>query len=205
MNLPRRASVYLEKGITYPKFDGWCTPEKSLAMMETIFENQPEVFVEIGVFAGKSFVGAAIAMDCLGIGTAYGIDPWSRDDSVEGWAPGDPNNEWWGNVNHEAIYQQCLDFVALFGLEKRTRLLRMRSSQAADLFTKIDMLHIDGNHNKEQALWDVQNYVPKVVPGGLVWFDDCDWATTSTAQEEIRKSCVMVKAVGACHLFRKSI
>ena len=195
--------TYLERGITYPKFDGWCTADKSSAMIQSILGAKPDVFVEIGVFAGKSFIGAALALDINQRGIAYGIDPWSSEASAEGWPVGNANHTWWSQVDHEAIFQQCQDFIRLFGLEHRTKLLRMTSALALKEFTVIDMLHIDGNHNEQQALQDVVDYLPLVKPGGHVWFDDCDWETTRTAQIKLGECCSVVHSVGSCRLFQK--
>ena len=52
---------------------GWLSPDVAKAMQCLIREVKPEVMVEIGVFAGKSLINAALVLQELGKGMIYGI------------------------------------------------------------------------------------------------------------------------------------
>jgi hypothetical protein len=55
--------------------------------------------------------------------------------------------------------------------------MRMRSSEAAGRFANgsIDFVHLDGNHQEDQAVADVMAFLPKVRNGGLLLINDANW------------------------------
>lgn len=186
-----------------PSMEGWCTVEKALALANNVVEHDAQVIVEIGVFGGRSFLPLALALQALGHGIAYGIDPWKKEAALEG--TNDPvNNEWWGKIDYTAIQEGCIRKIWELGLDKQTVLLRCQAHICASLFTEpIDVLHIDGNHSEEASTRDVAIWLPKVKKGGFIWFDDCDWKTTAKAQADLLKFAKKVGGVGECHLFQK--
>ena len=123
-------SERLENYITtiLPKMEGWCSPEKARAMAENISEHKPHVFLEIGVFAGRSLIASALAMQDNGFGVAWGIDPWKAGESVLGF--NDENAKWWSALNHEVIYQKCVRHIAELGVAPIINLMRMTSAEA---------------------------------------------------------------------------
>lgn len=210
--LPNRARAFLSRCIANKHFNGWCDEKKSSAMMENVFESKPKTYVEIGVFAGRSLISVALAQAINNTpgAKAYGIDPWKPAESIKHWDEGDPNHKWWGSLDHDAIYWECVDYVELLSLNGIVELIRDTSAGALDQIKRvgrIDLLHIDGNHSEEQALFDVENYVPLVRPNGYVWFDDVNWDTTRTAQIKITEFCDPIGTVtgeaGVCGLYRK--
>lgn len=181
---------------------GWCTPAKARAMAELILETEPDVVVEIGVFGGRSLLTQAMAAQLVGHGRVYGIDPWRREACLEG--KNDPANDaWWSSINIEDIQRQCVDAIWRYNLQHHAIVLRAHSADVADLFPIIDILHIDGAHSELASVRDVTNYLPRVRPGGHIWFDDTDWATTARAVAMVAEQCEPIKDVGACRLFRK--
>ncbi len=63
------------------------------------------------------------------------------------------------------------------------------SARVADIFDRIDYLHIDGSHSVVNAAEDVLLYVPKVRRGGIVIFDDINWQSTGPARELVAAFC----------------
>lgn len=183
--------------------NGWCTEEKARAMIEAALNCRPMLAVEIGVFAGRSFFAVALAMEYLGQGLAFGIEPWNPEPCAKGMPNTDPNAKWWSGIDHGKIEHECRQRQAQLGLEHRCLLFKGTSEQArVDLEIvrrvlgrpPIDFLHIDGNHSEECSKSDVQSYMPLVRSGGDVWFDDTDWESTKTAQGLLRESCDLIQS-----------
>lgn len=204
MNIPDSISHYITRGMPP---DGWCSPEKAEALARAVLETRPACCVEIGVYSGRSLFAIALALKALGYGMAIGIDPWSQQASIEGWA--DENRKWWGALDHNAIYQQFLHYRTKLGLDQTIIAMPVTSDEALRLFTlfgagvQIGLLHIDGNHSSKQALADVNGYTPMVPPGGIIVFDDLDWGTTKPAQERLAQICEPITTVGNCGFYRK--
>ena len=171
------------------QLEGWCTEEKASILMDLILILKPQTIVEIGVYGGKSLVPMAYALKENKRGIIYGIDPWSSHESIQG-MDGD-NLEWWGAVNHQAIYQGLVSKIHSFSLNSYVALIRTTSEQASSV-GPIDMLHIDGNHSDETSFLDVTKWVPEVNSGGLIIFDDITWNTTGRAVEWLNENCVKV-------------
>ena len=66
-------------------------------------------------------------------------------------------------------------------MENYITIYKSKSSDCVDMIDKIDILHIDGNHEEESSYRDVELYVPKVKKGGYIWFDDANWYQTQKA------------------------
>lgn len=202
MKLPDSIDSYIRTCL--PKMEGWCPPDKATSIAVDILNHQPEVCVEIGVFAGRSLLAAALALKENGRGVIYGIDPWTPDASSEGFVEGDANRVWWGKLDHNVIMQQFLDYIALLGVQDSIRVVRKTNREALPeitLVSPIDWLHIDGNHSVELARYDVENYVPLVRSGGRIWFDDVDWGSTASALSLMDNYAQWDVQVGNCARF----
>lgn len=184
--------------------EGWCTPEKAFSMMELIFKIKPQVVVEIGVFGGRSLVPQAMALKEVGNGgKAYGIDPWRHLDTLEG-NLSEADKKWWANVDLNEIHRGCMGTIWNNRLEDYAIIIRSPSQHCPQLFGGgIDVLHIDGTHSEEASIRDVQLYLPQVLSGGYVFFDDTDWTTTKRAVAMMDESCERVDKVGNCVLFKR--
>ena len=169
--------------------EGWCTQKKASVLIDLVLMVKPEIVVEIGVFGGKSLVPMAFAVKENGSGIVYGIDPWEKERSMEGWD--DANKDWWGSVDHDAIMTGLQDKIVQFSLQDHIQLLRSTSEQALPI-PNIDILHIDGNHSEETSVFDVTKWVPLVKRGGFIVFDDEDWDTTRKAQALMEQYCIRV-------------
>lgn len=176
---PTEQSVKEAAFAAMTELEGWCTNKKATTLMNLVFLTRPQVIVEIGVFGGKSLVPMAYALKHLGSGIVYGIDPWAASESLVGQTE-EANREWWGKIDHEAIYRGLVSKVKQFNLQKHVQLLKTSSARAPAI-PNIDILHIDGNHSEETSVFDVLKWVPLVRKGGIIIFDDLDWVTTKKA------------------------
>lgn len=195
-----------------PQLDGWCTHEKAHALVKYILQEKPALVVELGVFGGSSFVPQLMALRFNQTGKGVGIDPWSKDASLENMTD-QVNREWWGNLNYDAIYNKLTQFLAVHGLDGIAELIKSKSENCVDRFEdgSIGLLHIDGNHSEPQSLADARKYFPKVKPGGIIFFDDIWWtdghedATTGPAVRFLLEHCTRLEVIGKdCLVMRKN-
>lgn len=190
------------------KVMGWCSHEKAEKLMELIHDTQPDLCVEVGVFGGASVYPMAKALSFNGKGVIHGIDPWAKQDCVQGFAEDDANALWWGSLDFEEIYINFLNMLNFYDIASYTRVLRMNSETAVNLFDdqSIDILHIDGNHSAEVSLIDVKQFHPKLKTGAYLWFDDADWQETSATVKYLKEHFDFIpeRSVGNhCLLFKK--
>ena len=179
-----------------PHIQGWCRPEKATHMMDLIYKEHPKVCVEVGVFGGSSIYPTAQALKYLGEeGVVYAIDSWRNSDSLQGTTPGDANYQWWKKLNLEEIYNGFISMLDWYSLRNQCQVLRMTSEEAVTKFAdnSIDILHIDGNHH--EGLRDAKLWLPKVKPGGHIWFDDANWHETADAIAYLNEVCLPGKLV----------
>lgn len=174
--------------------EGWCTYSKAEVLAACILTTRPNVVVEIGVWAGRSLIPMAMACKYVGNGVVIGIDPWSKEASIEGLEGA--NLEWWSNVApHEWIYGEFQKALDKFNVRNNVTIHRMKS----DDFTPpehIGLLHVDGSHTV-QALRDVTRYCPCVEQGGFCFMDDISWVTSSAAN-----TVDQIKSYGFVERFR---
>lgn len=103
-----------------------------------------ESVVEIGSFAGESTsIWADYAKD------VYAIDPW-----IPFYDPIDPAS----NPDEIAEAERAFDLIA----SKKTNIHKIKkfSAEAVNLFTKVDVVYIDGNHKYESVLLDIKTWRP---------------------------------------------
>jgi hypothetical protein len=154
---------------------GWTSPEKACTLAATIVALRPALSMEIGVYAGKGVVAMGMAHKFIAEGHVIGIDPWAGAESVKGQLkPEDAN--WWKGIDHESIYNLCVQEILKHNLWKWVNLVRT-TSDAYPMYPApkgLGVLRIDGNHG-EQALKDTQRFAPAVVPGGVLFLDDLNW------------------------------
>jgi predicted O-methyltransferase YrrM len=166
-------SLWQTLAIEQPKLPGWCIPSKAESLAAIVMALRPEVSLEIGVFGGSSFIPIALAHKEIGFGMAYGVDPWSAQESMKGETPA--NIDWWGKQDHEKLYVDFMAKLKELGLENCTRIFRQTSDSLTPPNT-IDLLSLDGNHS-EQAIRDVSRFAPRIRIGGICVMDDLEWPT----------------------------
>ena len=163
-----------------PEPPGWTTPAAAKIFASCVIALRPQVIVEIGVFGGRATIPIALALREVGTGVITAIDPWSKEASVKG-MDGD-NLTWWGNLDHEAIYQEFTKKVRELGVQNCVKVVR-KTSDDAEVPDGIGVCLVDGNHS-EQAIKDVARYCSKVIIGGLVYLDDLNWVGGKVKQAE---------------------
>lgn len=180
-----------------PSMEGWCTREKALTLMDLVFEYEPDVCVEIGVFGGASFCPIAAAVKLRGRGLVIGIDPWDRNEMILNLDPvqDQAHIRWWGKVNIDRVLSNFNAMVRRLELGKHVIAIRATSEQALFMIPEIDLLHIDGNHSEVSSLRDVEMYLPKVRSGGVVIYHDSLWAERQKGLEELLKFCEVLEVI----------
>jgi predicted O-methyltransferase YrrM len=116
------------------------------------------VFVEIGAFKGKT--------------TAWLVEASEHHPARPTVVSIDPHL---GIAYHPtSTWDEFQRTVARFGLRARgLEICRAMSAQAArDWMRAISFLWIDGSHDYQDVAGDIDGFVPHVVPGGWVVFDD---------------------------------
>ena len=148
--------------------NSWCSEQKAGLIMDCLFQHHPLVCVEIGSFTGSSFLPIVSVLSLLQQGHAYAIDAWSNVEAVRGISFSDPHYLWWSTVDMQAVYHSFLNMLNAEKCESYYTVLSSSSFQAASRFDRIDFLHLDGSFCEQQALKDVELYLPKVPSGGYI-------------------------------------
>lgn len=187
-----------------PKIEGWCGVDKACQIANIILENPIKLAVEIGVFAGRSLIAMAFAVDEKGDGKVYGIDPWERRASLEG-TNSKINDEWWSKLDYDYFFKYTIDLIHQHGLSSKCIVLRLHGDVASAIFGEqsIDLLHIDGNHSEETSCKDVDLWFPKVSEGGFIVFDDINWPTTQKAVKKLEEKCEVHFKTETYAIFKK--
>ncbi len=182
---------------------GWLKDDVAKEMRDLIRETRPNVYVEIGVFAGKSIINTAQALHDTGKGIAYGIDPWKREESLRS-CPPEEKASFWEEIDLDAVHYDCMHAIWERHLDNIV-IIRATSQQAAKLFwpLSIDILYIDGGHSEETSTLDTMMYMPKVKRDGHIWIDDTNYASLGTAINILEEQCILLKDFGHCRLYQR--
>jgi predicted O-methyltransferase YrrM len=117
---------------------------------------RPSIMVELGVHNGDSYIAFLQGLQAAGEpGKAYGIDTWIGDEH--------------SGLYPEHVYPQLKALHdPVFG--HFSTLLRETFEEANAHFADgtIDLLHIDGCHTYEAVSRDLEMWLPKVSPRGVV-------------------------------------
>jgi predicted O-methyltransferase YrrM len=81
-------------------------------------------------------------------------------------------------------------------LADRCQILRTTSRKAARSFAvgSIDVVHIDGRHDRRKLATDAARWVPKIRPGGIAVFDDSTWGTVRPVINDFPRKETLVDA-----------
>lgn len=136
---------------------------------------------EIGSFKGRS--SSALGLSCKKAKRMFiCVDPWA------------PCRNHHGTVykSMDKEYAEFLKNMKSVGLIDGRDFIHYRST-STEVVSKIDklsMIFVDGSHEYEEVIKDLGNYVPKVVPGGIVAahdYGDPAWPGPSKAWNEYMK------------------
>ncbi|MGI6684355.1 MAG: class I SAM-dependent methyltransferase [Bacillota bacterium] len=174
-------------------FGGGSYMSKTYLMAYLIESFNLKYYIEIGVYKGKSLLPLSYVVG-QNNGKAIGIDPYEKETAKE--YDLDENkkeliNSFIDNLDFDSIYHDVIMKIENFGLNDYCKIIRKKSSEAvADLIKnkiKIDILHIDGNHDSVYVQEDADKYLPLVNEGGFVIFDDIDWNSVDKIYKEVKK------------------
>lgn len=180
------------------KLHGWCDENKASYLYNHVIENKPEIIMEIGVFGGKSLFPMAQALKENGKGVIVGVEPWASSPAKEGYPDDDPNNKWWDDITQPvwddimfSFYQfgenqKLLDYMEVHRNTSEGYLEEFRESKRS-----LDLLHVDGNHSTESAMFDVVNYSSFIRKGGYLVLDDMDWPSLNPVIKYVERDLGM--------------
>ncbi len=159
INFPWTISLFLKgHGPCFRIFSHLTLSEKIFLYRMTLTLRSNSVIVEIGSYLGASTTFlAAGAKDTQSL--VYCVDTWKNDAMSEG--PRDTFDEFLSNTE---IYR---DHIKPF---------RGLSVDIANGFDNpIDLLFLDGDHSYQGCRSDVEAWLPKMKPGGIVVLHDYGW------------------------------
>lgn len=193
--------------MNYQDVEGWAPEKKMEYMHDLVIRADAQAIVEIGVYGGKSLIPMAVACKEKGSGVCFGIDPWTKEASTEGWPDGDVNKEWWGSLDHSWVYGKWRASVEKYGVKEQIHELIGKSDQFYRMFKDecIDILHLDGNHAESVALNDVEKWKNKVKIGGYWIFDDTNWPSTAKAIKLLEQTYDLVHAFDGWSAYRRRV
>lgn len=121
---------------------------------------RPALLVELGVDRGESYFGFCQAASEHRTGTrCFGVDTWRGDHHAGGY--------------DEATFTQVSEHNHAY-YESFSTLLRSDFHEALSRFQDetIDLLHLDGLHTEAAVRHDLESWLPKLRPGGLLLLHD---------------------------------
>ncbi|HEY2712470.1 MAG TPA: class I SAM-dependent methyltransferase [Chthoniobacterales bacterium] len=153
LNLPSRHFVPRQYGL-----GAWT--ENLYFAYDLIAQLKPAIFVELGTDRGESYFAFCQSVDENHTGTrCYAVDHWRGDSQSGSYEESTFLTVEAHNRSHYA------DFSAL---------LRCTFDAALNKFApeSIDLLHIDGHHTEDAVRHDLESWLPKLRPGGILLMHD---------------------------------
>ncbi len=127
---------------------------------DLVAQLQPRLLVELGTDRGESYFALCQSARENETGTrSFAIDHWR----------GDPHAGSYDDATFADVEAHNRAHYAAF-----STLVRSRFDDALEQFApeSIDLLHIDGHHTEEAARHDVESWLPKLRPGGILLMHD---------------------------------
>jgi len=147
-------------------------------------QDENYTLVEIGVCKGETMVEFC-QLGC--VDHYIGVDPWKHyenppDSTFKHGFLDTHFMDNWDQDYFDKQYASCKELLKQF--DKKTALIRNFSHLAADLVLdeSINFAFIDGSHQKEYVLKDIELWYPKLKIGGAMVFDD--WHQMSAERKE---------------------
>lgn len=168
---------------------GGSTTLKVFLLAELIIARGLDRIVEIGVYRGRLMLPLARLMSRLGRGEMIGIDPYSAVEAVQRDAELDGIDlvSWPQTVDWDRLHDEVLAGIEHWGVGDRAKLIRARSEDVAhDLAdAQIDLLHVDGNHDRDAVRRDLEQYLPLMRNRGILVMDDVGWPSVRDTFEAL--------------------
>lgn len=126
-------------------------------------QEQPQVVVEVGVYAGAL---SRLFAELPSLRRLILVDPWEAG---------------YGGFSTEHMDAIAEGVMAWARMNLRVEVLRMRSVDAAKLFEdeSIDFFHTDGDHSYQGITTDIRAWLPKVRTGGILSGDNYEAETVA--------------------------
>lgn len=148
------------------RIDGWLTSNEA-GLLYDLARNADGSIVEIGSWRGRSTTALALGSMAGRKWRVTAIDPFIGPQ--EGWRPTSLGNEREAGCSPEML-RANLDGAGVNGL---VRIVSKQSEDAlAEAPKEIALLFVDGAHDYESVCRDIDNYLPRLKPGGLAVFHD---------------------------------
>ena len=177
-----------------PQLSEWCPIQKAHTLAAIVLALRPVLTIEVGVWQGASLIPMALAHRAIGFGRIIAVDAWAARASIQGQV--DPADvDWWSKVDHDKAHQKFITVLAEEGLSQFVEVVRSRS----DEYTPpdgVNLLHLDGNHS-DQAVRDVQRFIPKMASGAIAVLDDYSWSGGG-----VKKACAALESMGWIEMYR---
>jgi len=202
---PRPKPTLDEQIAATQSLEGWCSLDKARALAALVLDARPSCIAEIGVFGGRSAIPMALAARSYG-GVVHGIDPWSTAAALEG-DIGEGNRAWWSRLDMERVHRGFLAAIDTFGISHSLRVLRMTDTEALTRFEngQIDLLHVDGNHSNVVSRRYVEQWGPKLAPGGHLVLDDIDWDSQRDTVALVEQTFEPIRREASWAIYRKPL
>ncbi len=121
---------------------------------------RPRLLVELGVDRGESYFGFCQSAQENGTGTrAVAVDTWQGDQQAGGY----------DETTFAEVSAQNAEHYAAFSTLRRSTF----AAALQDFSTgSIDLLHLDGLHTEDAVRTDLEAWLPKLRPGGILLLHD---------------------------------
>lgn len=145
--------------------EGWTYPEELWALHEAARNfpgREPLNVVEIGSWKGRSTVALALGLCGRGNGRVYAIDPHTGSRE---------HIDAYGRVDTFSDFLQNIDKA---GLADVVEPIRTTSHEASVRFERnsVNVLFIDGSHEYQDVLTDIEDWAPILADTAVVAFND---------------------------------
>lgn len=150
--------------------------------------------VDIGVYRGRSLVPQAMAQKQHTGGIAYGVDPYDNALVIEKDNAEIRNQviEFLKDNEFGEIYKSVKKFLKTNGLDDNARLVRKTSHDAVSYFKTNGiaprLIHIDGNHDTDLVVQDVNDYCEILGENGFIIMDDISWTSVKPATDILQRN-----------------
>ena len=181
---------------------GGCSLDKAYLIACLIRRYDLKRTVDIGVYRGRSLFPQALTHARFTGGVAYGVDPYSSSEAKEkNLESADKKdkaavNRFIEQTDWEAICRSVISMRDDLGYGDHCVLLRETSAAAAAFFEEndvsFDMVHVDGNHDTDKVMEDLELYLPRVQQDGFILLDDISFASVRPAYEKLKAGTTLV-------------
>ena len=146
-------------------------------LLEILAGLESPIIVEVGVAQAE---GALRILELENLKRYIGVDPWIRyeesplEDIQDGYL--DRKMGLWATQGEwEEVYERAKARVAPYG--EKSHLIRAFSHEAVGQIDEpVDVVYIDGNHQYDYVMRDLDIWYDKLAPGGLLCGDDYNFS-----------------------------